>query len=436
MANPNAPDEAPVVTEITDEDLAYEAPPELAEDGGRPGGGRRPPSSLALKLAAVGTLALVVGGALLVYRAHHRKKVVAGALSQADALLRLDTAAGYRKAATLLEPIGQLDPMQGGSVRAFALAMMFADYKDAEAEAQADTLLVTPGRAEVVPVHGHLAAAALALGRREAGTAMTAVARAGDGPWALALQARVALLAGNVEAALPPSAAAAAEGAFPPGLALHGDALRRLRRDPGASRAAYEATLAASPGHARAAYGLAKLALSGDAPPEEAEAALRRLAADRDGTPAAERGRAALHLAALRLRAGDRHGADDALDAAGLDPAARAWASRAALVAADRRGPYRAVADAPPSLQSPSDDDPGELAPTPPPPPPAPEPQLAAPKAAPPKMAAKKASPKKVVGTAKKPIVKKAATAKKPAAAAKKPTAKKTSPKKKPVTRR
>jgi hypothetical protein len=438
MPNPNAPDEAPVVTEITDEDLAYEAPPELADDVEGGGGGRRPPSSLALKLAAIGALALVVGGALLIYRAHHRRKVVAAALSQADALLRLDTGTGYRKAASLLEPIAQLDPMQGGSVRAFALAMLFADYRDAEAEAQADNLLVTPGRAEVVPVHANLAAAALALGRREAGTAMTAVARAGDSPWALTLQARVALLAGNVEAALPPAASAAADGAFPPGQALHGDALRRLHRDRGAARAAYEATLAASPGNPRAAYGLAKLALSGDAPLEEAEVALRRLAADRDGTPAAERGRAALHLAALRLRAGDRQGADDTLDAAGLDPAARAWASRAAAVAAERRGSYRAVAGAPPSLQSASDDDPGELAPTPAPPP-APEPQIAAPK-----VAVKKAPPKKAVATPRKPMAKKAvaskaALTKKPVAAAKKPAAKKPAkkaPPKKATTRR
>jgi outer membrane biosynthesis protein TonB len=422
MTTPNAPDEAPEPTDLTDDDLAYEPPPELAEDAGG-GGGRPAPSSLALKLAAVAALALVVGGALLVYRSHHRKKVVAAALAQADALLRLDTAAGYRQAATLLEPIAQLDPMQGGSVRAFALAMLFADYRIVEAEKQADDLLVTPGRAEVVPVHAHLAAAALAIGRREAGTATTSVARAGDGPWALALQARIALLAGNVEAALSPAASAAAEGAFPPGLALHGDSLRRLRRDPGAARAAYEASLAASPGQPRAAFGLAKLALSGDVPAEQAEAALRRLAADRDRTPAPERGRAALHLAALRLRAGDPAGADDALDGAGLDPAARGWASRAAYVAAERRGGYRAVAGAPPSLQSASDDDPGELAPTPPPPPP---PPAAAPA---PKMAAKKAPPKKVVAKGKQAASRKM-IAKKPPATAKKAAAKK--PAKKP----
>jgi len=292
-------------------------------------------------------------------------------------------------------------------VRAFALAMLFADYRDAGAETESENLLVAPGRAEVVPPYAQLAAAALALGRREAGTATTAVVRAGDGPWPLAIQARVALLAGNVEAALPPASAAAGEGAFPPGLALHGDALRRLRKDPPAARAAYEAALAASPGQPRAAYGLAKLSLSGHVPADEAEAPLKRLVDDRDGTPAAERGRAALHLAALRLRAADRPGAQSALDAAGLDAAARAWAERAAAVAAEQRGPYRAVSGAPPALQSASDDDPGELSPTPPPPP----------------VSRREATAKKASG--KKAVAKKTAHAKKTAAGKKAAAAKK-----------
>ena len=369
MPNPIAPDEAPEPPELAADDLVYEIPGELADDDGA--GGGRPRGSGALKLAVIAALVLVVGAGLLAYRAHHRNKVVAAALSQADALLRLDTSAGYRQAAALLEPIAQLDPMQGASVRAFALAMLFADYRDAGAEAESETLLVGPGRAEAVPAYAQLAAAALALGRKEAGTATTAMSRAGDGPWPLAIQARIALLAGNVEAALPPAASAAGEGAFPPGLALHGDALRRLHKDSAAARAAYEAALAASPGQPRAAYGLAKLSLSGHVPAEEAEAALTRLAADRDGTPAPERGRAALHLATLRRRAGDRPGAQSALDLAALDPAARAWAERASVVAAEQRGPYRAVAGAPAALQSASDDDPGELSPAPPPPPPA-----------------------------------------------------------------
>jgi hypothetical protein len=421
MPDPRAPDDAPEPTDQAA--LAYEPPPELGVDGGGAGESRGHRST-ALKLAVVAAAVLLVGAALLAYRVHHRRKVVATALSQADALLRLDTAAGYRRAASLLEPIAELDPLQGGSVRAFALAMLFADYREAGAEAESEELLVAPGRAEVVPPHAHLAAAALAIGRGEAGTATTAISRAGDGPWPLAIEARVALAARNLEAALQPAASAAAEGAFPPGLALHGDVLRRLRRDPAGARAAYEAALAASPGHPPAAYGLAKLAHSGDAPAADAELALRRLVDDGEGTPAPERGRAALHLAALRLRAGDRAGAGAALDAAGIDAPSRAWAGRAAAVLAERRGPYRAVSGAPPALQSASDDDPGELSPAPPPPPAAKAaPKKAAAKKAPAKKAtaAKKAGAKKAIA-AKKAGAKKAATAKKPAA--KKPTRK------------
>jgi hypothetical protein len=242
-----------------------------------------------------------------------------------------------------------------------------------------------------------------------------AAARAGEGAWARALQARIAFLAGNVEAALDPAAAAASEGAFSPGLALHGDALRRMRKDLRGARAAYEAALAASPMQPRAAYGLAKLALAGQAPHEGASTALERLLADPAGTPAPERGRAALHLAALHLRRGDRGGADAALDALGLDAAARTWAGRAAAVEAENRGPYRAVSGAPPSLQSASDDDPGELSAAPPPPPPKPAAKPAAPaKKAVARPPAKKAAPKKAAAKApakKKPVPKKKAAA-------------------------
>jgi hypothetical protein len=418
MARSQTPDDDASLPEIQPDEGGYDPPGELGDDGGGPWRSR----SLALKLALGAAVVLAVAGGLLAYRAHHRRTVIATALSQADALLRLDTAAGYRQAADLLEPIAQLDALQGGSVRAFALAMTFADYRRPEAEREAEDLLVAPGRAEVVPSYAQLAGAALALGRREIGTATSALARAGDGPWPLALQARTALLAGNVEAALQPAASAAAEGAFPPGLALHGDTLRRLRRDAPAARAAYEAALAASPGQARSAYGLAKLALAGHAPAEEAESALRRLMEDREGTPSNERGRAAVHYAALRLRAGDRAGALATLDALGLDAPARAWAERAAIVASEQRGPYRAVQGAPASLQSASDDDPPELSPNPPPPPPpAPAPAAkAAVKKGAPKAALKGASKKGGSKSAVKASSKKAAKKSAKKAAAKK----------------
>ena len=305
--------------------------------GGGPG---RPPRSLALKLAAVGALALVVGGGLLAYRAHHRRKVVEAALSQADALLRLDTAAGYRQAASLLEPIAQLDPMSGASVRAFALAMLFADYREGDAEAEVENLLVVPGARRDVPPHAQLAAAALALGRKEAGTATTAA------------RARRRRTVGARDAGADRAPRRKRRGGAPArrgGRRRGGvrarpraprDVLRRLRQDPAAARAAYEAALAASPAHPRATYGLAKLALAGHAPLEQAQGALLRLLDDRQGTPAVERARAALHLAALRLRAGERAAADAALDAAGLDAgAARVGRARGRR----RRGAPRAV---------------------------------------------------------------------------------------------
>ena len=73
-------------------------------------------------------------------------------LAQADALLRLDTAPGYRQAASLLVPIAQMDPHEAASVRAFALAMLFADYRATGAEVEADALLVEPNRLERVPL--------------------------------------------------------------------------------------------------------------------------------------------------------------------------------------------------------------------------------------------------------------------------------------------
>ncbi|MFO0580896.1 MAG: hypothetical protein U0229_01345 [Anaeromyxobacter sp.] len=367
----------------------YELPPELPENPDRPlpapdeeldhelvkkavGGG-----GSALKAGIAIAVVLVVGGALWAYRAHHKRQVVADGVAKAEALLRLDTAAGYRDAAAKLEPLAEIDDVGAASVRAFALAMLFADYRDPAAEDQAEALLVTPGRAEKVPVHASLAYAALALGRREAGNAATAASRAGDAPMALAIEARVALLAGNLDAGQDPAARAAA-AELPAGLAAQGDLLRRSRKDLAGARAAYEAALVASPLHPRAAFGLGKLALSGAADAKPARAALERLLDDRNGTPGAERGRAALHLSALLLRAKEPNPFAP-LDKAGLTGPARDWAAAAARAAAEHDGPYRAVEGAPAPLQSASDDDPADLAPwrPPPPPPPAPPPKAA-----------------------------------------------------------
>ncbi|HTN52690.1 MAG TPA: hypothetical protein VML50_09840 [Anaeromyxobacter sp.] len=339
------------------EESFYEVPVELDDDGAAaptpPPRDRR----LALKVAA-GVIALLVAAAgLIAYRAHHRRAVLKAGLARADELLRLDTAAGYREAAALLEPLAQLDHLEAGSVRAFALAMLFADYRDAGAEAEAAQLLVEPGRAEVVPRYAHLADAALALGRSSLGDATTAASAAQGGVWAEALQARIALRAGTLSAAIEPAAAAAEDGAFAAGLAIEGDVARRARNDPAAARASYAAALAASPTHPRAAFGLAKLALAGRIPPDDAVRALRRLLGD-PSTPAPERGRAALHLAALQLRAGDRAGGAATLDSAGMDAPVRAWAERAAEKAAASRNGYEVADGTPAALQSASDDDP------------------------------------------------------------------------------
>jgi len=360
----------------------YDLPPDLPDEPGGPlepdeptleerphrGGGG---SGGALKAALAIGLVVLVAGALLAYRAHHRKRVVGEGIARAESLIRLDTAAGYRDAAAALEPLAEMDPIRAGSVRAFALGMLFADYRDTAAEDAAEVLLVEPGRAEEVPPWASLAYAALALGKSEAGNAATAAARAGNVPWAHALQARVALTAGNLDAGAEPAAIAAAAD-LPAGLAIQGDLLRRTRKDLAGARAAYEAALAASPTHARSAFGLAKLSLSGHGDAGKARAALERLLDDRTGTAGVERGRAAVFLSALALRAGEA-GPYHALDRAGLTGPVRTWAERAARAASENRGPYRAVLGAPPPLQSASDDDPADLPPWSPPPPPPPQ---------------------------------------------------------------
>jgi hypothetical protein len=328
-------------------------------------------------------VAVVLVGALLAYRAHHQRRAVREGLSRALPLVQQDAAASYREAAELLEPLARIDRREAASVRAFALAMLFADYGDAEAGASAEALLVEPSRADDVPVWATLAETALAFGRREAGDATALASRAGDHPVASLLLARTALAAANAAAALDYAAAAtAADPRLAGAQALQGDQVRRFRRDPSRARTAYEAALALSPRHPRASFGLAKLALSGQLPAARAAVPLRALLEDRAGTPAPERGRAALYLAALSLRAGDEAGAAAALDAAGLDPGARAWAARAAGVAAAASGTYRAVVGAPASLRSPSDDDPPVaplVAPAPPPAPAAKAPARRAP---------------------------------------------------------
>lgn len=328
------------------------AEPDLDDE--RPPPGRGPWR----KVLAVVAVAAVAGGAGLVYRSHHRQEVLQQGLARARELMLPDTYAGYRDAARILLPLAEIDPLEAGSMRAFALAMLHADYRDQKAGAEAEALLVAPDRAPVVPPVANLAHAMLALARREAGTASTHAARPGGAVWGATIQGRLALLAGNPSGALESlDQAVALEPSFPAALALRGDALRRLKRFE-AAREAYTSALRASPDHARAAFGMAKLALGGQARAEEALPALERLAADQAGTPSNERGRAALHLAALRARQGDRAGSAAAIHAAGVEGANLAWLEKAVTEEELSRTGYRPVGGAPAALQSASDDDP------------------------------------------------------------------------------
>lgn len=442
-------------TEQTDEPLLedsfYEVPAEL-QDGAEqrparhvertaPDGGEDEALHLqrrfpAVKVAIAVAVVVCIGAGLLAFRAQGRRRAVTEGVTRAEQLMRLDTADAYRKAADLLAPHAQLDPLRAGSARAFALAMLAADYRDTRAESEANALLVIPGRADAIPPHAALAFAALALGKNVLGDATSALGGATGTPWAEALQARIALRAGTLDAAVEPATAAAAEPGFAAGLAVHGDAARRARRDGRTARAAYEAALSVSPTHPRAAFGLAKLALAGQAPGAEARDALTRLLAGGDETPAPERARAALHLAALRLRDGEPTDAVRKDLGTGLGERSADWLMGAARAEAANRGAYRAVTGAPDGLESASDDDPPDLRPLaaePPPPPPRPAeppPRPAAVKAAPHAKAAKPARAVKATGTrpAAKASSAKQTTTKAPARAAskKKPTTKRT----------
>jgi tetratricopeptide (TPR) repeat protein len=280
--------------------------------------------------------------------------------------------------------------------------MLAADYREPSLAKEAEGLIASPGRAETVPVWADLAAAAIYLGHGEVGDAATYAGRAGAAPWAGALLARLAILAGNPEAAFEPlQRSLAADPKLAASLAMQGDLARRVRRDVHAARTAYAAALASSRTHPRATFGLAKLALASQIPLNEAIPPLRALINDAPATPATERARAALHLAALELRAGDKAASNAVLDQVeGLDKAGRAWAELAVLIAATDRKGYRAVKGPPPIFVTASDDDPLEapaVDPTPPPPPPHPK--------ATPKPAAKPA--KKAPPPARKPAARK-----------------------------
>lgn len=373
-AGPGSPDE-PV--EIDPEDVVVEP----SGSDGPPPARRRSARWLKPTLAAA-AIALAAAG-VFAWRQHQARRIVEVSTARARQLVRADTWLGEQRAADLLGVrAARLDPTQAGALRALALALLAVDFREAPAAAEASALLVEPTRADRVPPEAQLAVAALALRDGKAGTALEYANRAGATGLGEVLAARIALLAGSTAAAGESlDRALAAEPDLPAALALKGDLLRRSGR-PDEARAAYAAALegsaralaaglagaeAAAAPHARATLGLGKLALSRALAPEEAMGPLRRLAGDAAGTPQVERARAALYLAALQARAGDRAGAAATVDAVGLDPGNRAWLQRAAGQLEVERGPYRVPDGTPGALVSASDDDP--YVPPPPPPP-------------------------------------------------------------------
>jgi len=213
---------------------------DLSEAGARPSRSAGPPRRSSANRVVIALAAVAVGAAaLLGYRSYHRSKVLAEGKAVAEAALRLDTAAGYRKAADTLEPLARLDPGETASMRAFALAMLAGDYREADLGGEAEALIAVPGRADKVPAYADLAAAALFLGRGAVGDAATYAGRASGSPWSGALLARLALLAGNPEAAAEPlQRSLAADPKLAASLAVQGDLFRRVQHDAHAARTA------------------------------------------------------------------------------------------------------------------------------------------------------------------------------------------------------
>jgi hypothetical protein len=89
----------------------------------------RPPRWLAAAAVAV-VLTLLLGG-VLAYRSWQERRIVALSVTRARHLIRSDTWFGYREAAALLElRAARVDPLGAGSLRALALALLAADYRD------------------------------------------------------------------------------------------------------------------------------------------------------------------------------------------------------------------------------------------------------------------------------------------------------------------
>src|SRR5512137_1819615 len=87
-------------------------------------------SSRMVQVVALAGVAIVALAAALLYRTHHRREVLSQGMARARELMRTDTWAGYRGASQILEPLVAIDAMEAGELRAQALAMLAADYRD------------------------------------------------------------------------------------------------------------------------------------------------------------------------------------------------------------------------------------------------------------------------------------------------------------------
>ena len=311
--------------------------------------------------------------ALLGYRAYHRAKVLAEGTAIAEAALRLDTAAGYRKAADTLEPLARLDPREAASMRAFALAMLASDYREAELGGEAEALIAAPGRADKVPAYADLAAAALFLGRGAVGDAATYAGRAGESPWSGALLARLALLAGNPEAGFEPLRRSLAadprpgrrrwpcRATWPAASTTTSTPPAPPTRRPWPPPASTRAPPTASPSW-RWPRRFPSTRPSRRSAPCSTTPRPRRATSGRAPRSTSPRSSCA---PATGPRPRPR-----STPSRGSTGAARAWAELAVLIAASDRKGYRAVKGPPPLFVSASDDDPLEapaVDPTPPP---------------------------------------------------------------------
>src|SRR5512133_1703466 len=96
--------------------------------------GAQPPARRGFpKVAIAIAIVVVVAVALIAYRSVSRRKALRTAIAQAEVDARLDTADGYRKAAEILSPFTDQDPLETGSMRAFSLGMLALDYRDTAA---------------------------------------------------------------------------------------------------------------------------------------------------------------------------------------------------------------------------------------------------------------------------------------------------------------